>query len=154
MTSAVTDTSGNSTYRRSIPSRRISRIVSAYTVWSTSLARIGPIDHGFRSPRRRSPTPSLLPSRAARARATCLRCGAVTPLTVRHVTTYRYAAPVSFGRHRLMLRPRDSHELRLESAELAVSVPCTVGWMYDVFGNSVAFLDFTESASSLSITST
>ncbi len=53
-----------------------------------------------------------------------------------------------------MLRPRDSHELRLESAELAVSVPCTVGWLYDVFGNSVAFLDFTESASSLSITST
>ncbi len=53
-----------------------------------------------------------------------------------------------------MLRPRDSHELRLESAELAVSVPCSVGWLYDVFGNSVAFLDFTESASSLSITST
>jgi transglutaminase-like putative cysteine protease len=83
-----------------------------------------------------------------------LRCEAVTPLTVRHVTTYRYAAPVSFGRHRLMLRPRDSHELWLESAELAVSVPCSVGWMYDVFGNSVAFLDFTEEASSLSITST
>ncbi len=82
------------------------------------------------------------------------RFQAVTPLTVRHVTTYRYAAPVSFGRHRLMLRPRDSHELRLESAELTVSVPCNVGWMYDVFGNSVAFLDFTEDASSLSITST
>ena len=53
-----------------------------------------------------------------------------------------------------MLRPRDSHELRLESAELAVSVACSVGWQYDVFGNSVAFLDFTEDASSLSITST
>jgi transglutaminase-like putative cysteine protease len=53
-----------------------------------------------------------------------------------------------------MLRPRDSHELRLESAELAVSVPCSVGWLYDVFGNSVAFLDFAEGASSLSITST
>ncbi len=78
----------------------------------------------------------------------------MTPLIVRHVTTYRYAAPVSFGRHRLMLRPRDSHELRLESAELAVSVPCTVGWQYDVFGNSVAFLDFSEEASSLSIAST
>ena len=78
----------------------------------------------------------------------------MTLLTVRHVTTYRYAAPVTFGRHRLMLRPRDSHELRMISAELAVSVPCNVGWMYDVFGNSVAFLDFTEGASSLSITST
>src|SRR5512138_3654198 len=75
-------------------------------------------------------------------------------LTVRHVTTYRYATPVTFGRHRLMLRPRDSHELRLTSAELAISVPCTVSWQYDVFGNSVAFADFTEGASSLSIAST
>ena len=78
----------------------------------------------------------------------------MTRLTVRHVTTYRYAKPVTFGRHRLMLRPRDSHELRLERAELAVSVPCHVGWLYDVFGNSVTFLDFSESSSSLSITST
>jgi transglutaminase-like putative cysteine protease len=53
-----------------------------------------------------------------------------------------------------MLRPRDSHELRLTSAELAVSVPCTIAWQYDVFGNSVAFVDFAESASVLSITST
>jgi transglutaminase-like putative cysteine protease len=82
------------------------------------------------------------------------RSHAVTPLTVHHVTTYRYASPVSFGRHRLMLRPRDSHELRLQSAELTVSVPCTVAWQYDVFGNSVAFVDFTGSADSLSIAST
>ena len=33
-------------------------------------------------------------------------------LTVRHATTYRYARPVAFGQHRLMLRPRDSHDLR------------------------------------------
>ena len=34
-------------------------------------------------------------------------------LTVRHATTYRYARPVTFGPHRLMLRPRDRHDLRL-----------------------------------------
>ncbi len=39
-------------------------------------------------------------------------------LTVRHATTYRYSAPVTFGQHRLMLRPRDSHDLRLVGAEL------------------------------------
>ena len=46
-------------------------------------------------------------------------------LTVRHATTYRYSAPVTFGQHRLMLRPRDSHDLRLVGAELAISPPGT-----------------------------
>ena len=35
------------------------------------------------------------------------------PMTVRHSTTYKYANPVTFGDHRMMLRPRDSHDLRL-----------------------------------------
>lgn len=30
-------------------------------------------------------------------------------LIVRHTTEYHYAEPVSFGRHRMMFRPRDSH---------------------------------------------
>jgi transglutaminase-like putative cysteine protease len=75
-------------------------------------------------------------------------------LTVRHATTYRYDAPVTFGQHRLMLRPRDSHDLRLVGAELALSPPGQVRWMHDVFGNSVALVDFREPAAELSITST
>jgi len=75
-------------------------------------------------------------------------------LTVRHATTYRYSAPVSFGQHRLMLRPRDSHDLRLIGAELLLSPPGTVRWMHDVFGNSVALVDFSEPAAELSIVST
>ena len=46
-------------------------------------------------------------------------------LTVRHSTIYRYASPVAFGQHRLMLRPRDSHDLRLVKAELTLSPPGT-----------------------------
>ena len=34
-------------------------------------------------------------------------------LTVRHVTTYSYSEPVRFGEHRMMFRPRASHDLRL-----------------------------------------
>lgn len=75
-------------------------------------------------------------------------------LTVRHATTYRYAAPVMFGQHRLMLRPRDSHDLRLVGAELALSPPGEVRWMHDVFGNSVALVDFSAPATELSIVST
>ena len=75
-------------------------------------------------------------------------------LTVRHATTYRYAAPVTFGQHRLMLRPRDSHDLRLVEAELALSPPGTLRWLHDVFGNSVALVDFAEAAAELAIVST
>src|SRR4029077_20338629 len=75
-------------------------------------------------------------------------------LTVRHATTYRYSAPVTFGQHRLMLRPRDSHDLRLIDAELSLSPPGAVRWMHDVFGNSVALVDFSGSAAELSIVST
>ena len=75
-------------------------------------------------------------------------------LTVRHSTTYRYARPVAFGRHRMMLRPRDSHDLRLTGAELTLSPPGTVSWVHDVFGNSVTLADFAEPATLLSIVST
>jgi len=75
-------------------------------------------------------------------------------LTVRHATNYSYARPVSFGQHRLMLRPRDSHDLRLVGAELTLSPPGHVRWMHDVFGNSVALVDFNTPAASLSIVST
>jgi transglutaminase-like putative cysteine protease len=74
-------------------------------------------------------------------------------LTVRHATTYRYSAPVTFGQHRLMLRPRDSHDLRLAGAELSLSPPGRIRWMHDVFGNSVARVDFAEPAAALTIVS-
>lgn len=75
-------------------------------------------------------------------------------LTVRHATIYRYSAPVAFGQHRLMLRPRDSHDLRLVDAELALSPPGQLRWMHDVFGNSVALVDFETPAAELTIIST
>lgn len=74
---------------------------------------------------------------------------------LRHTTTYRYARPVSLGRHRLMLRPRDSHEMKLRSATMGISPqPTQTVWHYDVFGNSVAIVEFDEPASELSIDST
>ncbi len=75
-------------------------------------------------------------------------------LTVRHSTHYRYSAPVTFGQHRLMLRPRDSHDLRLVGAELSISPRGKVRWLHDVFSNSVALVDFEAPAAELSIVST
>lgn len=74
-------------------------------------------------------------------------------LTVRHVTTYRYHRPVAFGPHRLMLRPRDSHDLRLVRTELALSPPAKIRWLHDVFGNSVAVARFSDEAAELRIES-
>ena len=75
-------------------------------------------------------------------------------LTVRHSTIYRYSAPVSFGQHRLMLRPRDSHDLRLVDAELMLAPGGKVRWLHDVFSNSVALVDFEAPAAELSVVST
>ncbi len=73
---------------------------------------------------------------------------------LRHRTTYRYARPVTLGRHRLMIRPRDSHEMKLHEATLGLTPSATVLWQYDVFGNSVALVDFSEPAVELTIDST
>jgi transglutaminase-like putative cysteine protease len=75
-------------------------------------------------------------------------------LTVNHTTVYNYAKPVIFGEHRMMLRPRDSHDLRLLSATLAIDpIPESVRWLHDVFGNSVAVASFNKQAAVLKIKS-
>ena len=45
-------------------------------------------------------------------------------LSVRHLTTYRYAEPVELGEHRMMFRPRESHDLRLIRTRLAITPIC------------------------------
>ena len=74
-------------------------------------------------------------------------------LHVRHTTTYRYSRPVRLGDHRLMLRPRDSHDLRLMSTNLELSPSASIRWMHDVFGNSIAIASFAKPATELRIES-
>jgi len=64
-------------------------------------------------------------------------------LTVNHTTTYRYRAPVTLGEHRMMFRPRESHDLRLLSSKLKISPePVHLRWLHDPFDNSVAVATF------------
>ena len=71
-------------------------------------------------------------------------------LTVRHVTTYRYRQAVSFGEHRMMLRPRESYDQRLIEAKLAIAPePVEIRWLQDVFGNGVAIARFSGRAQEL-----
>jgi transglutaminase-like putative cysteine protease len=74
-------------------------------------------------------------------------------LRIHHRTVYRFNRPVSFGPHRLMLRPRESRDLRLISSDLTVTPAAAVTWAQDVFGNAVATANLWAMAESLVIDS-
>jgi transglutaminase-like putative cysteine protease len=71
-------------------------------------------------------------------------------LTVRHTTVYRYSEPVGLGEHRMLFRPRGSHDLRLLRTRLDITPnPTRLRWLHDVFDNSIAVATFEGSASEL-----
>jgi transglutaminase-like putative cysteine protease len=75
-------------------------------------------------------------------------------LRVAHNTTYQYRRPVELGEHRLMSRPRDSHDLRLIDTTLLVDPPASsIRWIHDVFGNSIALVLFDRPSDKLVIES-
>jgi len=74
----------------------------------------------------------------------------MTIFSVRHVTTYRYRQPVSFGPHRILSRPRDSYDQRLIEVKLSIRPePFHLRWIHDVFGNCVAIAEFSGASSEL-----
>jgi transglutaminase-like putative cysteine protease len=81
----------------------------------------------------------------------------VARISIVHSTVYSYRNAVGLMRHRLMLRPDDSHDLRLHHAALDVDPkPSLVHWTHDAFDNSICFLEWPESLRTdrLSIVST
>ncbi|MDD5115415.1 MAG: transglutaminase family protein [Methylobacter sp.] len=74
-------------------------------------------------------------------------------LQIKHVTSYQYAETVTLLPHRLLLRPREGHDIRIESAELIISPAHQLQWQRDVYDNAVAEATFTQPANRLSIES-
>lgn len=74
-------------------------------------------------------------------------------LEICHTTTYHYRYPVSLGAHRLMLRPRESRELRRLSCTISIAPTAAVAWAHDVFGNAIATATFHTMTNSLVIES-
>ncbi|HEX2101764.1 MAG TPA: transglutaminase family protein, partial [Candidatus Synoicihabitans sp.] len=72
-------------------------------------------------------------------------------LRIIHRTHYTYHRLVHFGEHRLVLRPREGHDLRVEHLNLIISPAHEIEWSRDVFGNSVALVQFAEAADELDI---
>ena len=56
---------------------------------------------------------------------------------VEHETVYRYAKPVRFLEHRLLYRPRSSHEFDVLASSLDITPSADIREIQDVFSNSV-----------------
>ena len=74
-------------------------------------------------------------------------------LNISHLTEYLFSAPVTLQPHRLLLRPRESHTLRIASSTLAIHPEHTIRWHRDALDNSVATVSFPAASNSLRIAS-
>lgn len=74
-------------------------------------------------------------------------------IRIQHQTTYTYPSSVTLLPHKLMIRPRAGYDIQLDQSELTIRPAHTIKWHRDIYGNSVAIVDFLESTTELSISS-
>ena len=74
-------------------------------------------------------------------------------LPITHNTVYTYSSPVLLGPHRLFVRPREGHDIRIAGSKLEISPVPTITWERDDHGNSVASAVFRNPTEKLSILS-
>jgi len=70
-----------------------------------------------------------------------------------HRTYYNFSAPVLLEPHALRLRPREGHELRIESSTLKITPAASLRWHRDAEDNSVAIATFGPTTTQLLIES-
>lgn len=73
---------------------------------------------------------------------------------ITHTTVYRYKRLVTFGEHRVMFRPRDSHDLRVLATDMQVSPNGLIRLIQDPHSNSVALVHPLGPATELKIVCT
>jgi transglutaminase-like putative cysteine protease len=72
---------------------------------------------------------------------------------ITHTTEYRYAKPVELGEHRLMFRPRDSHDLRVLATDLHVEPGASdIRLVIDAYENSIAVVQPQSPSDTLKLT--
>jgi transglutaminase-like putative cysteine protease len=77
----------------------------------------------------------------------------VKRIRIIHDTAYRYHEPVRFGTHYAMLRPREGHDVHIAASRLVVEPEASIRWRRDIYGNSIAILNYASAASQLRIVS-
>jgi transglutaminase-like putative cysteine protease len=70
-----------------------------------------------------------------------------------HETVYDFKNEVTLGPHKLLMRPREGHDIRIESSSLNIWPNATVKWHRDELDNSVAITRFTTPTHQLKIVS-
>lgn len=70
-----------------------------------------------------------------------------------HRTYYNFPEPVWLNPHALRLRPKEGHELRIESSILEIRPTAVLRWHRDVEDNSVAIATFASQTTQLAIES-
>jgi transglutaminase-like putative cysteine protease len=70
-----------------------------------------------------------------------------------HQTEYHYYVPVKLGPHGAMLRPREGHDVHIQSARLEIEPQHQVLWLRDIYGNSIAVITFLEPTTKLRLLS-
>ncbi|MCY2977752.1 MAG: transglutaminase family protein [Planctomycetota bacterium] len=73
------------------------------------------------------------------------------PIRILHETQYVYSQPVQFGPHRVLMRPREGHDLRIVGSRIEIEPKASVRWLRDIENNSVAILSFSEPAERLRV---
>jgi transglutaminase-like putative cysteine protease len=72
---------------------------------------------------------------------------------ITHRTRYKYREPVTFGEHRMLFRPRESHDLRVLATDLKVAPAATIRLILDAHSNSIALVQPLAAASELELLS-
>lgn len=74
-------------------------------------------------------------------------------IRIQHLTEYLFPTTVSLQQHYLLLRPREGHDLRIESSILNITPAYQIKWYRDVFDNSLAAVTFLQPSNKLTIAS-
>ncbi len=74
-------------------------------------------------------------------------------IRIYHLTEYLYSQAVKLTDYTLLLRPREGHDIRIESSRLDVQPAHSMKWYRDIYGNSVGMLHLKEQSNILRIES-
>lgn len=69
-----------------------------------------------------------------------------------HITTYRYAKPVTFGEHRAIFLPSQGYGGRILRYSLETNIPSKIRWMMDTLSNNVALVELDQPTQELVFT--
>ena len=70
-----------------------------------------------------------------------------------HETSYTYSQPVRFSPHRLVLRPREGHDMHLRFMNLETTPVSKIRWYRDILDNAIAVAEFEDEGTELKIRS-